>query len=61
MMAGGWAAWYSTWRPIELTPKSFVFPFLSFPFPFLSFPFLSFPFLSNGLGVQGSDRGLGAG
>ncbi len=38
-----WAAWYSSWLLVELTPKGVVLPFLSFPF--LSFPFLSFPFL----------------
>ena len=46
-----WAGRYTSWLPINSTPKDesfpFLFPFLSFlSFPFLSFPFLSFPFLS---------------
>ncbi len=30
-----WAAWYSTWLLIKLTPKGIVFSFRSFPFLFL--------------------------
>ena len=46
-----WAARYSTWLLIKLTPKG------SLSFPFLSFPFLSFPFLFSAVWWYKERRG----